>query len=121
MIPLENILRSDVTFFSFSPLPSISFNRLYNGKTVMPWIYSILVYHSRHLMSEESATQTLNSLIKVICDEVLLLLYDSEHFGLSLSDYVFLSHLYAKNRTSRKPFCHTAFSGPKPTFTPQMT
>lgn len=82
MIPLENSLRSDVTFFSFSPLPSISFNRLYNGKTVMPWIYSILVYHSRHLMSEESATQTLNSLIKVICDEVLLLLYDSKHFGL---------------------------------------
>ncbi|EXC39743.1 WD repeat-containing protein 43 [Morus notabilis] len=38
---------------------------LYNGKTVIPWIYSILVYHSRHLMSEESATQTLNSLIKV--------------------------------------------------------
>lgn len=35
------------------------------GKNVLPWIYSILINHSCHLISEEPVTQTLNSLIKV--------------------------------------------------------
>ncbi|PON88221.1 WD repeat containing protein [Trema orientale] len=36
-----------------------------SGKYVMPWIYSILVNHSHHVVSQEPVTQTLNSLFKV--------------------------------------------------------
>ncbi|PON61971.1 WD repeat containing protein [Parasponia andersonii] len=36
-----------------------------SGKYVMPWIYSILVNHGRHVVSQEPVTQTLNSLFKV--------------------------------------------------------
>ncbi|XP_048321361.2 uncharacterized protein LOC107433202 [Ziziphus jujuba] len=40
-------------------------SRLCSGKHVLPWIYSILVNHSHYVVSQEPATQLLNSLVKV--------------------------------------------------------
>ncbi|PQQ21460.1 uncharacterized protein Pyn_04627 [Prunus yedoensis var. nudiflora] len=36
-----------------------------SGNYVLPWIYSILVNHSHHIMSQEPETQMLSSLLKV--------------------------------------------------------
>lgn len=58
----------------------VSFNRSCTGKNVLPWIYSILINHSCHLISEEPVTQTLNSLIKVKFQEVVITVYDPIYF-----------------------------------------
>lgn len=41
--------------------------RLHCGKNVLPWIYSLLLNHSQHILSQEQSAQMLDSLFKVVC------------------------------------------------------
>ena len=43
----------------------VFFNRSCSGNYVLPWIYTILVNHSQHIVSQEPVTQLLDSLHQV--------------------------------------------------------
>ncbi|XP_038876234.1 WD repeat-containing protein 43 [Benincasa hispida] len=46
-------------------LVSIWQYRLHSGKNVLPWIYSLLLNHSQHILSQEQSAQILDSLFKI--------------------------------------------------------
>ncbi|CAK9328960.1 unnamed protein product [Citrullus colocynthis] len=46
-------------------LVSIWQSRLHSGKNVLPWIYSLLLNHSQHILSHEQSSQILDSLFKI--------------------------------------------------------
>ncbi|XP_023515262.1 WD repeat-containing protein 43 [Cucurbita pepo subsp. pepo] len=46
-------------------LVSIWQSRLRSGKNVLPWIYSLLLNHNQHILSQEQSTQILDSLFKI--------------------------------------------------------
>lgn len=71
----------------------LSCNRSCSAKYVMPWIYSILVNHSRHVISQELATQMLNSLFKVnVAKGIVSIIADilTLFFALSFASPVFM-------------------------------